>query len=244
MLKEEKRRELDALVGKQNADALIQNMLSREKSAQRQGVAFKALDPIALDDINEFANVVSQSMEDEVAETANYKKKHMMEETMEATAEKCSPGTKDGKYSAKEEKAEDDDMDMEETDMEENDMEESLLTENEIGMIADEVAKRLSTSMDEMKGMMSNTPKRTKSDDDAVELAATFKAFTESQESFAAAMVDALEALDTRLKELSEAKSTFSPSATHKNVVVDKDGNMAGLNEVEQAAYRMWFQNQ
>jgi hypothetical protein len=127
-------------------------------------------------------------------------------------------------------------------DAEEADMEESLLTENEIDMIAEAVAKRLST---EMKGMgmgYGDMPKRTKSDDD--ELATTFKAFTESQESFAAAMVDALEALDTRLKELSEAKSTFSPSATHKNVVVDKDGNMAGLTEVEQAAYRMWFQNQ
>jgi hypothetical protein len=124
-------------------------------------------------------------------------------------------------------------------------------------MIADEVAKRLSLHMNEMKSMMHShdgemkdmgmydkKPMRTKSDNDADELAATFKAFTESQESFAAAMVDALEALDTRLKALGEAKSTFSPSATHKNVVVDKDGNMAGLNEVEQAAYRMWFQNQ
>lgn len=230
MLKEEKRRELDALVGKQNADALIQNMLSREKSAQRQGVAFKALDPIALDDINEFADVVSQSMEDEVTEKAK----------QPAAVENAEnyPGEED------------------ETDMEEG-AEESLLTENEIDMIAEAVAKKLSMSMDEMKGMMKGMggemkgmgmydkkPMRTKSDDDADELAATFKAFTESQESFAAAMVDALEALDTRLKALGEAKSTFSPSATHKNVVVDKDGNMAGLNEVEQAAYRMWFQNQ
>jgi hypothetical protein len=233
MLKEEKRRELDALVGKQNADALIQNMLSREKSAQRQGVAFKALDPIALDDINEFADVVAQSMEDEVAEKASDKKNRMMEETK-------APGDKM--------EADMEEADMEEADGEEDDMEESLLTEKEMDMIADKVYKRLSMSMDEMKSMMhshdSAAPKRTKSDDDAEELAATFKAFTESQESFAAAMVDALEALDTRLKELGEAKSTFSPSATHKNVVVDKDGNMAGLNEVEQAAYRMWFQNQ
>jgi hypothetical protein len=227
MLKEEKRRELDALVGKQNADALIKNMLSREKSAQRQGVAFKALDPIALDDINEFADVVAQSMEDEVTEKASYKKNRMMEETK-------APGDKM--------EADMEEADMEEADEEEADMEESLLTENEINMIAEAVAKRLST---EMKGMgmgYGDMPKRTKSDDD--ELAATLKAYTESQESFAAAMVDALEALDTRLKELSEAKSTFSPSATHKNVVVDKDGNMAGLNETEQAAYRMWFQNQ
>jgi hypothetical protein len=230
MLKEEKRRELDALVGKQNADALIQNMQSREKSAQRQGVAFKALDPITLDDINEFADVVSQSMEDEVSEKA-YKKNRMMEETK-------APGDKM--------EADMEEADMEEADAEEADMEESLLTENEIDMIAEAVAEKLSMLMAEMKSMMhshdSAAPKRTKSDDD--ELAATFKAFTESQESFAAAMVDALEALDTRLKALGEAKSTFSPSATHKNVVVDKDGNMAGLNETEQAAYRMWFQNQ
>jgi len=231
MLKEEKRRELDALVGKQNADALIQNMLSREKSAQRQGVAFKALDPIALDDIDDFADVVAQSMEDDVSEKASYKKQ--------------SPAT---------EAAEDPNEEMTETPDEEN-AEESLLTDNEIGMIADEVAKRLSLHMNEMKSMMHShdgemkdmggydkKPMRTKSDDD--ELVATLKAYTESQESFAAAMVDALEALDTRLKELSEAKSTFNPSATHKNVVVDKDGNMVGLNEVEQAAYRMWFQNQ
>jgi hypothetical protein len=227
MLKEEKRRELDALVGKQNADALIKNMLSREKSAQRQGVAYKALDPIALDDINEFADVVAQSMEDEVTEKHSYKKNRMMEETK-------APGDKM--------EADMEEADMEEADAEEADMEESLLTENEIDMIAEAVAKRLST---EMKGMgmgYGDMPKRTKSDDD--ELTATLKAYTESQESFAAAMVDALEALDTRLKELSEAKSTFSPSATHKNVVVDKDGNMAGLTEVEQAAYRMWFQNQ
>jgi hypothetical protein len=229
MLKEEKRRELDALVGKQNADALIQNMLSREKSAQRQGIAFKALDPIALDDIDDFADMVS--MEDEVSEKASYKKQ--------------SPAM---------EAAEDPNEEMTETPDEEN-AEESLLTDTEIGMIADEVAKRLSLHMNEMKSMMhshdgemkdmggyNKKPMRTKSDDD--ELIATLKAYTESQESFAAAMVDALEALDTRLKELSEAKSTFNPSATHKNVVVDKDGNMVGLNEVEQAAYRMWFQNQ
>ena len=229
MLKEEKRRELDALVGKQNADALIQNMLSREKSAQRQGIAFKALDPIALDDIDDFADMVL--MEDDVSEKASYKKQ--------------SPAM---------EAAEDPNEEMDETDMEEG-AEESLLTDAEIGMIADEVAKRLSLHMNEMKSMMHShdgemkdmggydkKPMRTKSDDD--ELVATLKAYTESQESFAAAMVDALEALDTRLKELSEAKSTFNPSATHKNVVVDKDGNMVGLNEVEQAAYRMWFQNQ
>lgn len=229
MLKEEKRRELDALVGKQNADALIQNMLSREKSAQRQGIAFKALDPIALDDIDDFADMVL--MEDDVSEKASYKKQ--------------SPAT---------EAAEDPNEEMDETDMEEG-AEESLLTDAEIGMIADEVAKRLSLHMNEMKSMMHShdgemkdmggydkKPMRTKSDDD--ELVATLKAYTESQESFAAAMVDALEALDTRLKELNEAKSTFNPSATHKNVVVDKDGNMVGLNEVEQAAYRMWFQNQ
>jgi len=230
MLKEEKRRELDALVGKQNADALIQNMLSREKSAQRQGVAFKALDPIALDDIDDFTDAIAQSMEDEVSEKA-YKKTGMMEETK-------APGDK---MDAAAEAA-----DMEEDAAEETDMEESLLTDNEINMIADAVAKKLSMSMDEMKSMMKGMgkmPMRTKSDEDG-ELAATLKAYTESQESFAAAMVDALEALDTRLKELSEAKSTFNPSATHKNVVVDKDGNMVGLNEVEQAAYRMWFQNQ
>ena len=222
MLKEEKRRELDALVGKQNADALIQNMLSREKSAQRQGIAFKSLEPVTVDDVDEFTDVFMQSMEDEVTEKATYKKQ--------------SPAM---------EAVEDPNEEMDETPDEEN-AEESLLTASEIGMIADEVAKRLSLHMNEMKSMMHShdeaMPKRTKSDD--AELAATLKAYTESQESFAAAMVDALEALDTRLKELTEAKSTFSPSATHKNVVVDKDGNMSGLNEVEQAAYRMWFQNQ
>lgn len=223
MLKEEKRRELDALVGKQNADALIQNMLSREKSAQRQGIAFKALDSITLDDIDDFTDAITQSMEDEMTEKASYKKQ--------------SPAM---------EAAEDPNEEMDETPDEEN-AEDSLLTDNEIGMIADEVAKRLSLHMNEIKGMMhthdSAAPMRKKSDDNE-ELVATLKAYTESQESFAAAMVDALEALDTRLKELSEAKSTFNPSATHKNVVVDKDGNMAGLTEVEQAAYRMWFQNQ
>ena len=223
MLKEEKRRELDALVGKQNADALIQNMLSREKSAQRQGIAFKALDPVTLDDINDFTDAITQSMEDEMTEKASYKKQTP---AMEA--------------------AEDPNEEMDETPDEEN-AEDSLLTDNEIGMIADEVAKRLSLHMNEIKGMMhthdSAAPMRTKSDGNE-ELVATLKAYTESQESFAAAMVDALEALDTRLKELGEAKSTFNPSATHKNVVVDKDGNMVGLTEVEQAAYRMWFQNQ
>lgn len=237
MLKDEKRRELDALVGKQNADALIQNMLAREKSAQRQGVAFKALDPITLDDINDFTNVVSQSMEDEVTEKA-----------------KQPAAVENAKQPVAVENAENYPGEADETDMEEN-AEESLLTDNEIGMIADEVAKRLSAHMNEMKSMMKGMggemkdmgmydkkPMRTKSDDD--ELVATLKTYTESQESFAAAMVDALEALDTRLKELGEAKSTFAPSATHKNVVVDKDGKMQGLNEVEQAAYRMWFQNQ
>lgn len=219
-LKEEKRRELDKLVGKQNADNLIQNLLAREKSAQEQGTTYKALDSIALDDINDFADAITQSMEDEVTEKA--KKPNM------AMAEEAD--------------MEEDDMeeaDMEEDDAEEADMEDSLLTANEINMIADEVVKRMSSKMSEMKSMAM----RTKSDDDG-ELVATLKAYTESQESFAAAMVDALEALDTRLKELSEAKSVFSPTTTHKNMVVDKDGSMTGLNEVDQAAYRMWWADQ
>lgn len=221
MLKDEKRRELDALVGKQNADALIKSMLSREKSAQRQGTSYKALDPVTLDDIGDLTDVIMQSLEDE-------------QMTQKATDK--APGDK-----RPADEMDDEEMDTEEMVMEdeEGDGEESLLTDYEIGKIADAVAKRLST---EMKGMGMGYGKRTKSDDD--ELASTMKAYTESQESFAAAMVDALEALDTRLKELGEAKSTFAPSATHKNIVVDKDGNMAGLNETEQAAYRMWFQNQ
>ena len=224
MLKDEKRRELDALVGKQNADALIKSMLSREKSAQRQGTSYKALDPVTLDDIGDLTDVIMQSLEDE---------QMTQKATDKAPGDKRPADEMDGE-----------EMDMEEMVMEdeEGDGEESLLTDYEIGKIADAVAKRLST---EMKGMgmgYGSMPKRTKSDDD--ELASTLKAYTESQESFAAAMVDALEALDTRLKELGEAKSTFAPSATHKNIVVDKDGSMVGLNETEQAAYRMWFQNQ
>ena len=228
MLKDEKRRELDALVGKQNADALIKNMLSREKSAQRQGTSYKALDPVTLDDIGDLTDAIMQSLEDEQM-TAKADK------AMDGKATEKAPGDK------RPAEMDDEEMDMEEMVMEdeEGDGEESLLTDYEIGKIADAVAKRLST---EMKGMGMGYGKRTKSDDD--ELASTMKAYTESQESFSAAMVDALEALDTRLKELGEAKSTFAPSATHKNVVVDKDGNMAGLSEVEQAAYRMWFQNQ
>ena len=229
MLKDEKRRELDALVGKQNADALIKNMLSREKSAQRQGTSYKALDPVTLDDIGDLTDAIMQSLEDE----------QMTAKADKAMDEKTTEKAPGDKRPADE--MDDEEMDTEEMVMEdeEGDGEESLLTDYEIGKIADAVAKRLST---EMKGMGMGYGKRTKSDDD--ELASTMKAYTESQESFAAAMVDALEALDTRLKELGEAKSTFAPSATHKNVVVDKDGNMAGLSEVEQAAYRMWFQNQ
>ena len=234
MLKDEKRRELDALVGKQNADALIKSMLSREKSAQRQGTSYKALDPVTLDDIGDLTDAIMQSLEDEQM-TAKVTEKHMYtkQSTDKAPGDKRPADEMDGE-----------EMDMEEMVMEdeEGDGEESLLTDYEIGKIADAVAKRLST---EMKGMgmgYGSMPKRTKSDDD--ELASTLKAYTESQESFAAAMVDALEALDTRLKELGEAKSTFAPSATHKNIVVDKDGSMVGLNETEQAAYRMWFQNQ
>lgn len=229
MLKDEKRRELDALVGKQNADALIKNMLSREKSAQRQGTSYKALDPVTLDDIGDLTDAIMQSLEDEQMTTKA--DKAMDEKTTEKAPGDKRPAEMD------DEEMDDEEMVME--DEEEGDGEESLLTDYEIGKIADAVAKRLST---EMKGMGMGYGKRTKSDDD--ELASTMKAYTESQESFAAAMVDALEALDTRLKELGEAKSTFAPSATHKNVVVDKDGNMAGLNETEQAAYRMWFQNQ
>lgn len=228
MLKDEKRRELDALVGKQNADALIKNMLSREKSAQRQGTSYKALDPVTLDDIGDLTDAIMQSLEDE--QMTAKADKAMDEKTTEKAPGDKRPAEMDG------EEMDDEEMVMED---EEGDGEESLLTDYEIGKIADAVAKRLST---EMKGMGMGYGKRTKSDDD--ELASTMKAYTESQESFAAAMVDALEALDTRLKELGEAKSTFAPSATHKNVVVDKDGNMAGLNETEQAAYRMWFQNQ
>lgn len=222
MLKEEKRRELDQLVGKQNADKLIQNMQAREKSAQRQGTAYKAVDGVSVDDVNDFVDAVNDSVKDSLK--AKKRSATVFDEIDETDeTEMKAPG-------------DDDEMDEEEMDEEEMD-EEFLLTDTEIQKIADAVAKRLSTDMKGM-GMYGR-----KSKDDS-DLVATLKGYTEQHEAFAAAMVDALEAVDTRLKELADVKSTFTPSTTHKNVVVDKDGNMAGLNEVEQAAYRMWFQNQ
>jgi len=235
MLNQEKRKALEALVGADVADQLVSALQGREKSAQTSGVSYKAMEP------------GSDELYDMIADILGSSEKS-------AVAEKCTPGTKDGKYMGKERKAEDEEEMMEDEEMFEDEGEgiESLLTADEIDMLADAVAKRLMSSMDEMKTKMDALDQEMKTrgygrmKSDNSEVLSTLKSYTESQEDFSEALVSILEEVNARLKSIEEhqKKDGHVASTSLASVLKSADGRMANMTAQEAAAYNLWFQNQ
>jgi hypothetical protein len=235
MLNREKRKALESLVGADVANQLVTALQGREKSAQADGVSYKAMEPGSDELYDMIAGILGESEKS-------------------AVTEKCTPGTKDGKYMAKDTKAEDEE-EAEEEEIEEDEEEgiESLLTADEIDMLADAVAKRLMSSMDEMKSKMDALDQEMKtrgygrmksSNDDQV--LSTLKSYTESQEDFSEALVSILEEVNARLKSIEDHQKSEGhvASTSLANVLKSSDGRMANMSAQEAAAYNMWFQNQ
>jgi hypothetical protein len=244
MLNGIKRKALVDLVGQDTADQLMQAMSQTEKSARLTGTAYKDFDDADVDDL---ANAL----------LANPRLRY-------AITEKCSPGTMDGnpRYpSAKKAKP---GMDMKVEDDEEDDEEddgedmgpESLLTEDEMVMIADAVAERLMGRMDEMKEMMNGLDSELKmrgymrkSHGDDTELVSTLKDYTDSQETFAEAMVDALEDISTRMKAMEESVGVGYSGSNALNNIIGGSSHKSFTNQYikspeEQAAYDFWYRSQ
>jgi hypothetical protein len=242
-----KRKALIELVGEETASQLMDSLAGREKSAQSAGTSYKDFGNAS--DINELVDALLSN-----------------ETLKDAITEKCTPGTNDGnpKFPSSSRKApmrnnaEDDDMDEDE-DEDDEDMEmgsESLLTDDEMEAIADRVAERLMSRMDEMKAMMDGLDselkmrgyQRKSRDDD--ELVSTLKDYTSTQETFAEAMVDTLEEISTRLKAMEESVGIgYSPSQSLSNIVggapqFKSFGNQYINSAEEQSAYDFWFKSQ
>lgn len=232
MLTGEKKKALERLVGTDTANQLIKQLSGREKEAQTSGVAYKSM-PSA----------------DEVADIVN---------ELLGTTEKCTPGTKDGKYkgmgSMRTRKQEDDmEEDMEDDEEMAEDDEEmgSLLTDDEMESIAEKVADRMMGRMDEMKAMMDGLDKELKmrgysrgKSADSDEFTETLKEYTSTQEQFSEAMVNVLEEMNTRLKAMESAVGIgHTPSSAINNIIATKE-TMARPRTPEESAYAMWWGNQ
>lgn len=228
-LNPEKRKALEAIVGKDNVDKLLSTLKSTEEEATKAGTKFKSFDESAISDI---VNGLMAGMGDEVAET-----------------EKCTPGTKDGKYKAEdtEEKAEDEDMseDDDEEDMEDDEEEDDgdmLLTESEMKSMARMIAKEISGQMAELKAAMSGMEKkmagyRKKSVSDDPELTESLKGYLDKQDEVNLKMLETFEDIDTRLKAIESITGVgYVPSLAQDNVP-------SGLNlqDNERSAYNLWF---
>lgn len=209
-LREDKLKALQELIGKDAAGALLSSLKERDKMADDMKVGFKSMDG-AKDDLSaqqqaQLLDAVMGALGGDTAET-----------------EKCTPGTKDGKYMAgkSEHKAEydmaEDDGEMDE-DMAEDDGEmeddEMLLSKADVKAIASEVAKAMASTMSEMKAYM----KRGKSLDggDAIE---TLKEYTQAHTEFSEQIVASLEELLTRVKALEANGTGHAPSQTMANAV-------------------------
>jgi hypothetical protein len=206
-LSPEKRKALSQLVGSDTAQRIEQSISEKDASAEMSGKRFKSID--AVDE--SFIDIITSAL------------KESTESSFTETAEKCTPGTKDGKYRAT--KAEEEDMeDDEEDDMEDDEEDDGgdfLLTRKEMDMIATTVAKKLSS---EMKGMY-----RKKSTDTGME--STFKEWTNDSVELSEMIVQHLEDINTRLKAFESVIGVgHTPSQSRSNVVSVKD---KGLSTVE-----------
>ena len=198
-LSHEKRKALAQLVGSDTASRIEQTISEKDASAEQAGKRFKSIDTVDIDLVNIITDALTE------------------------TAEKCTPGTKDGKYRAMkaEDDMEDDDMEDDSEDDSEDDGGDFLLTRKEMEMIASTVAKKLSS---DMKGMY-----RKKSYDDEWET--SFKDFTSDSVELSEAIVEQLEDINTRLKAFESVIGIgHTPSQSRSNVVSVKD---KGLSTVE-----------
>jgi hypothetical protein len=213
MLNSEKLKALADLVGPERARALVLEMSSTEKSAQEQGTKYKS-----------FGDDVTDMVAD------------LLKDAEEATTEKCTPGTKDGKYgkSAKaEDDMEEDDMPEDDSGEEEDDME-MLLSEREMKMIAGYVAKAMSSEMKNLKMMM-----RQKDSSGTVD---ALKDYTETHNEFAEKMVSVLEEINTRVKAVEAHIGTgHVPSESLRNAIGLKSDKIPNLSPQDQSAYNFWF---
>lgn len=201
-LRTEKMRALQELIGNDGAQQLLSSLKERDQMADDMGIGFK-----------------SQGLADAAQEALKEAVKQLFGDAPaaddEATAEKCTPGTKDGKYTGK---AEDEDMDEDEMEEDEEvDEEDMILSTAEIKAIAGEVAKAMAGSMAELKAMMGTRKKS--SDNEVIE---TLKSYTEAQNEFSERLVDTLEELLTRVKALESAGVGHIPSQS--------GANAAGMN--------------
>lgn len=196
-LRTEKMRALQELIGNDGAQQLLSSLKERDQMADDMGIGFK-----------------SQGLADAAQEALKEAVKQLFGDAPaaddEATAEKCTPGTKDGKYTGK---ADDEDMDEDEMEEDEEvDEEDMILSTAEIKAIAGEVAKAMAGSMAELKAMMGTRKKS--NDNEAIE---TLKEYTEAQNEFSERLVDTLEELLTRVKALESAGVGHIPSQSGVN---------------------------
>lgn len=216
-LRDDKLKALRELVGADAAGALLSSLKERDKMADDMKIGFKAS--------GELSSEVQDALLDAVSSV------------LDGTSEKCTPGTKDGKYMAKKAEDEESDADMEEDMDEEEDMmdEEMLLSTADVKAIASEVSKALASSMSELKSYM----KRGKSLDggDTME---SLKAYTEAQNEFSEQIVKSLEELLTRVKAIEEANGAgHTPSTSNANTTMNQIYGMSPTQHVEN-----WLFNQ
>lgn len=215
-LRDDKLKALRDLVGADAAGALLLSLKERDKMASDMKIGFKASGELSPEDQDALLDAVSS--------------------VLDGTSEKCTPGTKDGKYMAKKAEDEESDADMEEDMAEEEDMdEEMLLSTADVKAIASEVSKALASSMSELKSYM----KRGKSLDggDTME---SLKAYTEAQNEFSVQIVKSLEELLTRVKAIEEANGAgHTPSTSTANTTMNQIYGMSPTQHVEN-----WLFNQ
>jgi hypothetical protein len=219
-LRDEKMRALQDLIGRDNAAKLVSSLKERDQMASNLGIGYKSTEPV---NDTEIADALKDALTNLFGETP---------ETETAETEKCTPGTKDGKYmSKKAESKKKIEIELEDEEEEEGDEEEDeamedeeemsdddmILSTAEIKAIAGEVAKAMASSMSELKAELKGMYTKKKSrDDDAV--VSTLKEYTDTQNEFGEKVVEILEELLTRVKSLEEHGTGYSPSSSASNV--------------------------
>lgn len=234
MLKPEKRKALEAIVGKDVAEKLLSSLKSTEEEASTERRAYKSFDDSAVADI---VGSIMDSLTEKESELLG-------------TSEKCTPGTKDGKYKAETEKAEDEEDDMEEDDEEEMEEDEEedesessddmLLTEAEMKSIAKMIAGEMKSTMQEMKAMLTGMEKKmagTKKKSADSDITESFKEYLSKQDEVNIKMLETFEEIDTRLKAIESTTGIGYIASKSSDNVVDT----LNLQPPERNAFNLWF---
>jgi hypothetical protein len=198
-LRSDKLKALKELIGEDAAGALLSSLKERDTAANNLNVGFKSADGLSDEQQTALMDAVMGAISEDVA------------------TEKCTPGTKDGKYMATKEDGEEDmseeadgEEDMSE---EEPDGDEMLLSGADVKAIATAVAKALAASMSEMKAIM----RQKSSQPDSIE---SLKEYTAAQNEFAETLVSTMEELLTRVKAVEEATNAgHVPSQSSANAL-------------------------